>query len=70
MAPGWLISKAAYPLSRKFCLNIWLYGNVPQKRLMIQLDCLSHEGRKARKENLLNPALRVMCASFNMPFLK
>ena len=70
MGPGWLISKGAYPLSRKFCLNIWLYGTVPHKGIMIQLECLSREGRKARKENLLNLALRVMCASFNMPFLK
>ena len=60
-------------MTRKFCLNIWLSGTVPHKEIMFQLDCLSRKGRKARKEKLLNPALRAlrpMRAGFRRPFLR
>ena len=60
-------------LSRKYCLTIWSYGTVPHKEIMFQLDCLSRKGRKARKEKLLNPALRAlrpMRAGFRRPFLR
>ena len=47
-------------LTRKFCLTIWLYGTVPHKEIMFQLDCLSRKGRNARKGKLVNPALRAL----------
>jgi hypothetical protein len=60
-------------LARKFCLTIWLYGSVPHKEIMFQIDCLSRKGRKARKEKLLNPALRALHplrAGFRRLFLR
>ena len=60
-------------LTRKYCLTIWLYGAVPRKEIMFQLDYLSRKGRNARKEKLLNPALRALRplrAGFRRSFLR
>ena len=32
-------------LSRKYFLTIWLFGTVPHKEIMFQLNCLSRSGR-------------------------